>query len=117
MSERPFVWPFRLRMSSPENGDHILATLSAACEGSREQACQKEGASAHRKMLIECHLAKLDGRYRHGVTAERVSELIARSRSGMSVRRWWWWIGGRGWRCSRRWVQLGCWERWMLALR
>ena len=30
-SERPFVWPFRLRMSSPEND--ILATLSA-CEGS-----------------------------------------------------------------------------------
>lgn len=30
MSESPFVWPFRFRISSPVNGDHILIRLSAA---------------------------------------------------------------------------------------
>jgi hypothetical protein len=32
MSDKPFVCPFKLRISSPENGDHILATLSAASQ-------------------------------------------------------------------------------------
>jgi hypothetical protein len=30
ISDKPFVCPFKLRISSPENGDHILAKLSAA---------------------------------------------------------------------------------------
>lgn len=30
ISDKPFVWPLRLRMSSPVNGDQILTTLSFA---------------------------------------------------------------------------------------
>ena len=36
MSESPFVWPFRLRIRSPVNGDHILIRLSAAVDRSSQ---------------------------------------------------------------------------------
>ena len=46
MSDRPFVCPFRFRMSSPVNGDQIFTTLSFAAKASAEANCYKRAWNA-----------------------------------------------------------------------
>ncbi len=41
ISDKPFVCPFKLRISSPENGDHILATLSAAAQKAKKKKSKR----------------------------------------------------------------------------
>jgi hypothetical protein len=63
MSDKPFVCPFKLRISSPEKGDHILATLSAAFRNENKRCISDRVAFKSTHAKLGKKKKKRQGRY------------------------------------------------------
>ncbi len=69
ISDKPFVCPFKLRISSPENGDHILATLSAAFR--KEKKVHELSRASNAREAGDKGTRDQEGRYRRRLATFR----------------------------------------------